>query len=94
MKPSALCVLGGGAGQIHSGSVAAFDQARGLGSLCLVSAEGAELLVPFHCTAITDGSRTIDEGRAVVFTLRHGHLGSLEATRVEGRAPAAPSPAR
>jgi cold shock CspA family protein len=37
---------------------------------------------PFHCTAITDGSRTITVGASVSFDITPGHLGRWEATDV------------
>ena len=33
----------------------------------------------FHATAIADGTRRIDEGAAVVFTVAPGHRGRYEA---------------
>lgn len=36
----------------------------------------------FHCTQITDGTRTIDVGAAVQFEIVAGHLGRWEAARV------------
>lgn len=64
--------------QILAGVVAAFDEAAGLGTV--VTGDGAEH--PFHCTAIADGSRTIDEGAEVRFLLAPGRGGRWEATRV------------
>lgn len=57
------------------GEVAAFDQARGLGTLRATPPHpdaGEEIL--FHCTAISDGSRNIEVGRKVAFIVvsRHG----------------------
>ncbi len=62
------------------GRVVAFDEHRGLGEL--VADDGRVL--PFHCTAIADGSRTIDVGAEVTFELVPGALGSYEATEVRG----------
>lgn len=59
-----------------TGVVAAFDESRGLGTV-RVDDGGDE--VPFHCTAIADGSRTIAVGRAVRFRLMPGRLGRWEA---------------
>jgi cold shock CspA family protein len=64
-----------------TGVVAAFDEARGLGTIL---AEGGDEL-PFHCTAIADGSRTIPVGRAVRFTVVAGRLGRWEADRIAPR---------
>ncbi len=57
------------------GIVAEFDVDRGLGT---VDVDGATAL-PFHCTAIADGSRRIDAGTRVTFVVVPGHLGRLEA---------------
>jgi cold shock CspA family protein len=58
------------------GSVATFDERRGLGTV--VADDGRSL--SFHCTAIADGSRTIDVGTRVAFSVVAGHLGQWEAT--------------
>ena len=57
------------------GVVTAFDDAAGLGT---VTADDGTTY-PFHCTQITDGSRTIPEGAAVTFTVRPWHQGRYEA---------------
>jgi cold shock CspA family protein len=59
----------------RTGTVAEFDAARGLGTVR--DDRGAEL--PFHCTAVADGSRMIDVGTRVAFTTAAGHLGRMEA---------------
>jgi cold shock CspA family protein len=61
-----------------TGTVDTFDEARGLGTVR--SDDGAVL--GFHCTSITDGSRTIDVGRPVRFTVVAGPLGRWEAARI------------
>ena len=61
-----------------SGTVASFEKDRGLGEI--VSGDGA--IYPFHCTAIADGSRDIEVGKQVTFTITAGHLGRLEATDI------------
>lgn len=61
------------------GTVSAFDGHRGLGTVTDV--RGREW--PFHCTAIADGSRTIEVGTAVVFRPTPGHLGRMEAADVQ-----------
>jgi cold shock CspA family protein len=48
--------------RLVSGTVAAFDSARGLGQ---VDAGGT--MVSFHCVEIADGSREIESGQAVWF---------------------------
>jgi cold shock CspA family protein len=62
----------------RTGSVESFDEARGLGA---VRADDGAVL-PFHCTAIADGSRTIAIGLAVRFTIVPGHLGRWEAAGI------------
>lgn len=59
----------------------AFDEPRGLGTV--ESVDGAAH--PFHCTAILDGTRTIEVGREVEFEVRAGGLGRWEATRISPR---------
>lgn len=60
------------------GHVVSFDEARGLGMVeC-----GPGRTVPFHCSVITDGSRTIDVGAVVAVRVVAGRLGSLEARSV------------
>jgi cold shock CspA family protein len=64
-----------------TGVVSAFDEPRGLG---VIRDDGGEP-VPFHCTAIADGSRTIAVGQAVRFTVVAGRLGRWEADRIAAR---------
>jgi len=64
-----------------TGVVTAFDEARGLG--VVRADDGREL--PFHCTAIADGSRTIRRGQAVAFDVVAGRLGRWEAARITPR---------
>jgi cold shock CspA family protein len=59
----------------HHGRVAAFDATRGLGTVD--DDDGATY--GFHATAIADGSRRIEVGTAVVFTVSPGHRGLYEA---------------
>lgn len=63
-------------GRTRTGTVEAFDDRRGLGTV--VADDGGSF--EFHCTAIADGSRTIAAGTRVSFVTAPGHLG-----RVEGR---------
>ena len=59
----------------RTGVVSDYDDPAGIGT---VTAEGgAEHF--FHCTAIADGSRTIDVGTRVRFTVVPGRLGRWEA---------------
>lgn len=57
------------------GIVTAFDADRGLGTVA--EPGGPEL--PFHCTAVADGSRRIEVGVRVSFRTVAGHLGRMEA---------------
>jgi cold shock CspA family protein len=59
----------------HRGRVASFDPRRGLGEVS--DEDGASY--GFHATAIADGSRRIDVGTIVVFTVTPGHRGLYEA---------------
>jgi cold shock CspA family protein len=61
-----------------TGIVDSFDDPRGLGAVR--SDDGAVL--PFHCTAIADGSRTITVGQPVRFTVVAGRLGRWEAAHI------------
>ncbi len=63
---------------IMTGEVESFDDPAGLG--VLRSDEGREL--PFHCTAIADGSRSIAEGTRVAFVVVPGPGGRWEASRI------------
>jgi len=59
----------------HHGRVASFDQRRGLGTV----ADDSGTSYGFHATAIADGSRRIEVGQAVTFTVAPGHRGHYEA---------------
>jgi len=59
----------------HLGRVTSFDRARGLGTI--TDDDGA--VYDFHATAIADGTRRIDVGTPVSFTLSPGHRGRYEA---------------
>jgi len=67
-----------GSGAPVRGTVVEFDEERGTGEL--ETAEGRRLF--FHCTAIADGSRTVEPGRQVTFVVVPGHLGRWEAAEV------------
>jgi cold shock CspA family protein len=62
-----------------NGTVTEFDDDRGLGT---VTADDGTAY-PFHCTAIADGSRTIETGTTVTFDVVPGHLGRWEAATIE-----------
>jgi cold shock CspA family protein len=59
--------------------VASFEPERGVGT---VEEEGGDRFF-FHCTALADGSRQIEVGRRVLFVVRPGHRGRLEARDLE-----------
>ena len=61
------------------GTVTAFDEHRGIGEIA--ADDGATY--GFHCTAIADGTRTIEIGAAVEFMVVPGHLGRWEAAAIE-----------
>ncbi|CAN5830105.1 hypothetical protein BH24ACT3_BH24ACT3_10930 [soil metagenome] len=63
-----------------AGVVAQFDDHRGYGTVR--DAGGEEWF--FHCIAIADGTRTIEEGAQVTFDLVAGRLGRWEAASVRG----------
>lgn len=60
------------------GVVAEFDEPRGLG---VVRGDDGSTY-RFHCTAVADGTRNVDSGTRVVFSLAAGHLGRYEARAV------------
>jgi cold shock protein len=57
------------------GVVDEFDEDRGLGTVA--GDDGRRY--PFHCTAVSDGSRYVARGTRVFFVPRSGHLGRVEA---------------
>ena len=61
---------------MHVGEVIEFDDPAGLGA---VRDDETGIEHPFHCTAIADGSRTIEVGARVTFTVVPGHQGHWEA---------------
>ena len=62
-----------------SGRVVEFDAARGLG----VVEDDDGTRHAFHCTRITDGSRSVPVGAVVRYSLVPGALGRWEAADVE-----------
>ena len=60
---------------VSQGTILEFDADRGIGTVEDVS--GRRLF--FHCTAISDGTRNVDVGMTVTFSLAAGHRGLLEA---------------
>lgn len=61
--------------QVMTGTVSSFDEYKGYGTV--TDTHGSEL--PFHCTAIADGSRVIEVGRRVEFEVVPGRGGRWEA---------------
>jgi len=59
------------------GTVLEFDDPRGVGMVGC-----GDRYVPFHCTAITDGSRHIDVGTVVAIRIGPARLGRVEARSV------------
>ncbi|HEX9682376.1 MAG TPA: hypothetical protein VGA13_04795 [Acidimicrobiales bacterium] len=66
---------------IERGVIVGFDPDRGIGEVA--GSYGGRH--PFHCTAIADGSRSIEAGTEVVFTLEPGRMGEWEATDISSR---------
>jgi len=64
-----------------TGTVAAFDEAKGYGTLR--ADDGRDLF--FHCTQIADGTRTIPVGVNVEFEVVAGRNGRWEATDIRAR---------
>jgi CspA family cold shock protein len=62
---------------VMEGAVTSFDEHQGLG----VVTAGDGTAYAFHCTAIADGSRTIDVGAGVHFDVV-ARLGRWEATNI------------
>jgi cold shock CspA family protein len=73
-------MVGGSPFGSHSGTVAEFDEARGLGTIT-----AGDATYPFHCTALLDGTRTVEVGAAVTFEVTPGPLGRWEAARIDKR---------
>lgn len=68
----------GDPGRTRTGTVAAFDDPAGVGTL--TGDDGTE--VPFHCVTIADGSRSIAAGTRVSYRVVPGHGGRWEAAEV------------
>ena len=60
------------------GTVAEFDDPKGYGTIRADDGTGYF----FHCTRIADGTRTIDAGASVTFTVVPGHRGRYEAAAI------------
>jgi len=61
------------------GRVIEFDEEKGTG--VVESLDGR--MLTFHCTAIADGSRTIEVGTEVLYNAKPGHLGQWQAMAIE-----------
>lgn len=71
-----------------AGVVEEFDGHRGLGTVATAGGERYR----FHCTAVADGSRHVEVGVAVRFSLAGAHGGTVEARDVAPVARCAPEP--
>jgi len=76
LGPSAMAAGPPVAGLVH-GTVASFDDPEGYGTVTAAEPAGTWF---FHCTAIADGTRSIDVGAEVTFEVVAGRLGRFEAT--------------
>lgn len=61
------------------GTVESFDDPAGLGD---IRADDGSTY-PFHCTQLTDGTRTIPAGATVFFEVMPGGAGRWEATAIQ-----------
>ncbi len=63
----------------------AFDAHRGLGVIEVSDPSPVEArpTLPFHCTQIADGTRTIAVGAVVRYCVVSGNLGTWEAAVIE-----------
>jgi len=64
---------------LHTGTVVDFDDPAGLGE---VRDDVGATLHPFHCTAIADGTRTIEIGARVRYELVPARPGRAEARSI------------
>jgi hypothetical protein len=80
---------------VFKGTVVSFDEVRGTGEIAWspgsevgsgagVKDDGAvgSHVAVFHCAAIADGTRYVDPGAPVIFSLVPGHYGMLEAAGI------------
>lgn len=71
-------VDGGRVGSVRTGVVTAFDEDAGTGRLR--GSDGRS--VTFHCVEIVDGTRSIEVGTTVLFSLAPLNVGRIEAVRL------------
>ncbi len=71
--------MGADGGETIVGAVVDFDDPRGYGHVQADDGRGPWF---FHCTAIADGTRTVEVGTAVAFEIEPGHLGRFEAAHL------------
>lgn len=62
----------------RTGVVTSFDEHRGLGTIA--GDDGTTF--GFHCTAVADGTRTVEEDTRVRFVVVAGRLGRWEAGEI------------
>lgn len=68
------------------GTVIEFDAVGGYGTVMAGSSgDQSDDRWFFHCTAIADGSRTIETGAAVQFEVAPGRMGRFEARNLRAR---------
>ncbi|MCL5445818.1 MAG: hypothetical protein M1350_00115 [Actinobacteria bacterium] len=80
---------------VFKGTVVSFDEARGTGEIAWSPSSevgpGAGLkgngaasshVVAFHCVAVADGTRHVEPGAPVIFSLVPGHYGMPEAAGI------------
>ncbi len=77
----------GGSAKLRHGIVAGFDDPAGYGTIIEEAPDEAITGESpagwfFHCSAIADGSRSIEPGTHVTCHLVAGHMGRIEATDI------------
>lgn len=66
-------------GELYLGEVVAFETDVGLGA---IAASDFAAPVPFHCMVISDGTRDINIGQRVLFSVRPHARGTVMAVEV------------
>jgi cold shock CspA family protein len=67
-----------------TGVVVSYDEPVGIG---VVRDNESNVEYPFHCTQITDGTRTINAGESVTFTVNQARPKGPEAYEITKLAP-------